>query len=165
MSRRSRVSTEYEASAEAILAMLQDRDYVDAKYQALGDISTSVETFETTDDGLSLKVDRQVPADLPGFAKKIMGDTNRIVQTENWGPAGGGVPAISRSSSRASPARHRQTRRQSTGDSTSDWVVNMEISASVPLVGQVGGRRQKETLQSLDKVRLQPGVAGQPLNG
>ena len=114
MSKKISRVDKYEASAEAILAMLQDRDYVDAKYQALGDISTSVETFETTDDGLSLKVDRQVPADLPGFAKKIMGDTNRIVQTENWGPVWRGE--FLRSQDRVpgqAPARHRQTRRQS----------------------------------------------------
>ena len=113
MSKKISRVDKYEASAEAILAMLQDRDYVDAKYQALGDISTSVETFETTDDGLSLKVDRQVPADLPGFAKKIMGDTNRIVQTENWGQL---AREFLRSQDRVPgkpPARHRQARRQS----------------------------------------------------
>ena len=33
----------------------------------------------------------------------------------------------------------------------SDWVVNMEISASVPLVGASWRTSSRETLQSLDK--------------
>jgi hypothetical protein len=153
MSKKISRVDKYEASAEAILAMLQDRDYVDAKYQALGDISTSVETFETTDDGLSLKVDRQVPADLPGFAKKIMGDTNRIVQTENWGPVGEGSSCDLKIEFPGKPLHVTgKLDVNPTGDSTSDWVVNMEISASVPLVGgKLEDVVKKETLQSLDK--------------
>ena len=89
MSKKISRVDKYNASADDIWAMLNSRDYVDAKYQALGDISTDVVQFDTG-DAIALSVERVVPAELPDFAKKIMGDTNKIVQNENWSAAGGG---------------------------------------------------------------------------
>jgi hypothetical protein len=153
MSKKISRVDKYQASADALLAMLQDREYVDAKYQTLGDISTSVDTFETTDGGLTLKVDRQVPADLPGFAKKIMGDTNQLVQSESWTSVGDGYTCDLTIEFPGKPLHVTgKLDINPTGDDTSDWVVSMDIKASVPLVGgKLEGVVEKETLASLDK--------------
>jgi len=143
----------YDASADAIWAMLGEREYVDQKYQALGDISTSVENFEPGEEAASLTVDRQVPADLPDFAKKIMGDTNRIVQQESWKASGGGYVCDLKIEFPGKPL-HVTGRLEvkPTGDSSADWHVDMDIKASIPLVGgKLESVVQKETLASLDK--------------
>lgn len=153
MSKKISRVDKYQASADAILAMLQDREYVDAKYRTLGDISTNVATFETTDDGLTLKVERVVPAELPDFAKKILGDTNRITQSETWSPAGDGSVCKLGIEFPGKPLHITGILEvKPTGESTADWVVNMDVKSSVPLVGgKLEGVVVKETLASLDK--------------
>lgn len=153
MSKKISRVDKYQASAEAVWDMLLDRAYVDAKYQSLGDISTDVVTHSGDDTSLKLKVDRQVPADLPDFAKKIMGDTNRIVQTENWSSASGGYVCDLQIEFPGKPLHvSGKLEIKPTGGDTSDWVVNMEVKSSIPLVGgKLEGVVQKETLASLDK--------------
>ena len=152
MSKKISCVDKYNASADDIWAMLNSRDYVDAKYQALGDISTDVVQFDTG-DAIALSVERVVPADLPDFAKKIMGDTNKIVQNENWTASGGGYVCDLLIEFPGKPMKVTgKLEVKPTGDATSDWVVNMDIKASVPLVGgKLEGVVEKETLASLDK--------------
>jgi hypothetical protein len=75
------------------------------------------------------------------------------VQTENCGPVGEGSSCDLKIEFPGKPLHVTgKLDVNPTGDSTSDWVVNMEISASVPLVGgKLEDVVKKETLQSLDK--------------
>lgn len=152
MSKKISRVDKYNASADDIWAMLNSREYVDGKYQALGDISTDVVTFDTG-DSVALSVERIVPADLPDFAKKIMGDTNKIVQTENWTASGDSYVCDLHIEFPGKPLKVTgKLEVKPTGDATSDWHVNMEIKASIPLVGgKLEGVVEKETLASLDK--------------
>lgn len=142
----------YDASADAVWEMLCSRDYVDAKYQALGDQSTEVQTFDVADSSIVLRVERIVPADLPDFAKKVLGDTNKLIQNENWSASGDGYLCDLKIEFPGKPL-HVTGRLEvkPTGDATSDWHVDMEIKAGVPLIGgKLEGVVQKETLASLD---------------
>jgi hypothetical protein len=153
MSKKISRIDKYAASADDIWAMLQSREYVDAKYQALGDISTNVQTFEPGDQATVLRVERIVPADLPDFAKKILGDTNRINQNENWTASGGSYICDLKIEFPGKPL-HVTGRLEvkPTGDASADWHVNMDIKASVPLIGgKLESVVEKETLASLDK--------------
>jgi hypothetical protein len=153
MSKKISRVDKYQASADAIWAMLQDRVYVDAKYQALGDISTDVSTLDASADGIVLKVARIVPADLPDFAKKILGDTNKLAQAENWGPSGDGYLCDLAIEFPGKPLHVTGVLEvKPTGDASADWHVNMEVKASVPFIGgKLEGVVEKETLASLDK--------------
>ncbi len=55
----------YDASPDAIYAMLCDASYVEGKYQALGDVSSKVDDHTAGDGTLTLKVNRVVPSDMP----------------------------------------------------------------------------------------------------
>lgn len=153
MSKKIARVDKYQASADAVWAMLQDRAYIDAKYQALGDIATEVETFEPSESAVVLKVKRTVPADLPDFAKKILGDTNRLVQDETWRATDGAYVCDLRIEFPGKPLHITGTLRvKATGDATADWVVDMDVKASVPLIGgKLEGVVEKETRASLDK--------------
>ena len=100
-----------------------------------------------------------VPADLPDFAKKIMGDTNKIVQNENWTAGGGYVcdlhiefPGVAEGHREARGQAHRRCH-QRLGREHGDQGQRAAGGR------QARGRRvEKETLASLDKrARLQPG--------
>ena len=152
MSKKISRVDKYQASADDVWELLQSREYVDAKYQALGDISTDVQRFEPADSKIALKVQRIVPADLPEFAKKILGDTNKIVQTEGWTARGGQYTCDLLIEFPGKPLKVTGVLEiKPTGDATSDWVVNMDVKASVPLVGgKLEDVVKKETLASLD---------------
>ena len=118
MSKKISRVDKYNASADDIWAMLNSRDYVDAKYQALGDISTDVVQFDT---GWSDTIDQGIIAQTFKYS-----DTRIITPNKTYDP--------------------------NNEMATSDWVVNMEIKASVPLIGgKLEGVVEKETLASLDK--------------
>ncbi|MEI2642316.1 MAG: DUF2505 domain-containing protein [Candidatus Nanopelagicales bacterium] len=153
MSKKISRVDDYDASADAIWEMLSSREYVDGKYQALGDISTEVKTFEATGDSITLQVNRIVPADLPDFAKKVLGDTNRIVQNEKWTPSGDGYVCDLKIEFPGKPM-HITGRLEvkPAGEANAGWHVDMDVKASVPLVGgKLESVVVKETLASLDK--------------
>lgn len=153
MSKKISRIDKYQASADDVWAMLQDRDYVNGKYQALGDLSTTIDEFTPADGSLRLKVSRTVPADLPDFAKKILGDTNAIVQTENWSATGDGYRCDLHVAFPGKPLGITGVLEvRPTGDATADWHVNMDVKSSVPLIGgKLESVVEKETLASLDK--------------
>lgn len=143
----------YDASPDAIFAMLCDASYVEGKYQALGDVSSKVEDHTAGDGTLTLKVNRVVPSDLPDFAKKILGENNNLVQEESWTKTADGYICDLHIDVPGKPLNITgKLEVKSTGPDTSDWHVNMDIKSSIPLVGgKLEGSVQKETLASLDK--------------
>ncbi len=153
MSKKISRIDKYDASPDAIFAMLCDSEYVGGKYQALGDVSSTIEEHTVGDGTLKLKVSRVVPSDMPDFAKKILGETNDLVQTETWTKSGDSYTCDLDIDATGKPM-HITGRLEikGTGPASSDWHVNMEIKSSVPLVGgKLEGTVQKETLASLDK--------------
>lgn len=143
----------YSASPDQIMAMLQDAGYAPAKYAALGDIKSDVQTHEVTDGGVSFVVEREVPSSMPDLAKKILGQTNHMVQKENWRADGQGYAAEMRIESPGKPLGITGDMRiVPVGDGESDWTVNFEVKASVPLVGgKIEKMVEKETMETLPK--------------
>jgi len=126
----------YPASPDRILAMLADPEYVNAKYTALQDRKFEVLQLEQTPGGLTLKVDRQVEANLPDIAKKVLGDTNQLVQTEVWSKSGSGYACEVTIASPGKPVTIGGTMNITPeGEGKSKWAVDFSIKASVPLIG------------------------------
>lgn len=153
MSKKISQIDKYDATPDQLMAMMRDAAYIEGKYQALGDISTTVEEHTATDDGMVLKVSREVPADLPDFAKKVLGETNKLVQTETWTKSGDGYVCDLDIDSPGKPLRITgKLQIVPTGEATSDWKVDMDIKASIPLVGgKLEGVVEKESRASLAK--------------
>lgn len=153
MSKKISRIDKYDASPDAIFAMLCDADYVAGKYEALGDVSSDVQEHAVGDGSLNLKVARVVPSDLPDFAKKVLGENNNLVQQETWTKTADGYLCDLDIDAPGKPMHITgKLEIKGTGESSSDWHVNMEIKASVPLIGgKLEGSVEKETLASLDK--------------
>jgi len=82
------VEMTFGSSAEDVFEMLCDHEYQELKCTETGgsDIEVIAEFFD--DDTVELTMKRTVPADVPSFAKSLVGETIAVVETYQWGPAG-----------------------------------------------------------------------------
>jgi hypothetical protein len=81
----------YDAEPAEVYAMFCDPDFIRAKYDTLGYPKHELVRLDTSDDGATVSTRRWVPANVPGFAKKLFGETTEMVQTDIYGPETDGV--------------------------------------------------------------------------
>lgn len=136
MAKQATANDPYPRSPEGLKQMILDPEYQKAKYEALKDRKTDIQELVETEDGWKLTVDREVDANLPDVAKKVLGDSNRLIQREVWTRSGDGYVADVVIDSPGKPvALHGTMKMTKTGEDTSTWSVDFTIKASVPLVG------------------------------
>lgn len=89
----SPVSSTHESpgDVERVVAILTSAQWPATKAQALNDGSRVVERTERPDGGVRLVQSRELPKGAPGFLTKFLPADGRVVQTDDWGPAEGGV--------------------------------------------------------------------------
>ena len=74
----------YDASPDDVFEMLCDKSFREKVCRAIGSLRYDV-SVERTGDTARIRNDRVMEADLPDVAKKVVGDTIELVQTEDWG--------------------------------------------------------------------------------
>lgn len=78
----------FDKGADAVIRMFTDRAYFERKY---AQIARAYEVLEHEQDGddfrIRCRVTIESDAPLPGFAKKFMGETMDVVQTDEWNAA------------------------------------------------------------------------------
>ncbi len=122
----------YDASPAEVFEMLADPTFREKVGEALEVVSADI-TLKRDGDGFTLANDQvQRTAGLPSFAKKIAGDTTRVIQTEEWSSPSGGTLRID--------APGKPTTMAGTIELVPDGagtveVVELEIKAKVPLIG------------------------------
>ncbi len=152
MSTKAGTVDPYPATPDRIMDMLRDPAYVNAKYVALQDTKFEVLELAATADGMVLKVDREVEANLPDFVKKVLGETNRLVQSETWSKSGDGYAADVVIDSPGKPITIKGTMSiKPNGDGTSTWSVDFVIKGSLPLMGKIEKIVAEETQANLAK--------------
>ncbi|HUR41279.1 MAG TPA: DUF2505 domain-containing protein [Verrucomicrobiae bacterium] len=76
----------FDKPVATVLKMFSDRSYFEKKYQALG--YRNIEVLEHVTDArrFSIKVryDASSSTPLPDFARKFIGETNSVTQTDSW---------------------------------------------------------------------------------
>ena len=136
MSQKVSNTDRYAATPDQMIEMMAKPDYLTAKYDALGDIEFKVEEQEPSDGSLALKVSRTVSANLPDLAKKVLGETNDLIQSETWSTNGDTKTAEIVIDSPGKPVKiHGTAEIKPVGAGECDYTVKFEIKASVPLVG------------------------------
>lgn len=81
---RIRHEIAYEASADAVYAMLTDPAFRQQSCDAMGVLSADI-TVEPRGAGAHVVIDQVQPTEgVPAFARKIAGERTRAVQTEEW---------------------------------------------------------------------------------
>ena len=77
----------YDAAPAEVFAMLRDPGFREQVCEAQHATEASAK-IDGVDDSMSVTVEQQRPADgIPSFAKKFVGDTIHIVQSEEWSSA------------------------------------------------------------------------------
>jgi hypothetical protein len=144
----------YPVPPDKIMECMKDKAYWDAKYPAIGAKDVTWHTFEEQGGEWVVSTTREVPANLPAFAKKVVGEQNIITQTDKWKSdgAGGyvvdvlvkikGVPGEMKGWMKITPAR----------DNEADWELEFTVNAGVPMIGKkLEGVMAGETKDNLVK--------------
>jgi uncharacterized protein DUF2505 len=127
----------YDATPEQVFAALTDEAFVSAKYTALRYPKFEVLECRPSGDGAVIKTRRWVTANIPSFAKKILGDTTEMVQTDTW--EGLGADGVRRGTwvieVPGKPMGARGTITLSAEGTGSVVHIRGEMKASIPLIG------------------------------
>jgi hypothetical protein len=131
-----RAEADYPVPPDAVFALLCDRAFRAAVCTATHAISHSVDV-ELRPDGAIVRMARVLPAEVPDFVKKFVGETLEVVQTEHWGGAdasGGRTGSISVEVT-GQPAGMEGVRRlEATAAGTHDSV-HGEVRVRIPFFG------------------------------
>jgi hypothetical protein len=142
----------YPATPDQLIDMMSDAEYVNAKYTALKDKTFKVTKLERSGDGLSLEVDREVEANLPDFVKKVLGETNRLIQREQWSKSGDGYTCDVVIDSPGKPMKITGTMAiRPDGAAASKWKVDFTIKGTLPMMGKIEKVVAQETQENLAK--------------
>ena len=74
-----------DATPDEAFEVLVDPEFRKAVCKATHALDFTVTVERLDDGGASIVIDRTMPADLPDVAKKFIGDTVEVRQTEHWG--------------------------------------------------------------------------------
>ncbi len=144
---------EYPCTSKELYELFTSDGFHVDKFTACGARNIDVLETDKGDDTFSITVEREVPADVPGLLKSLIGEWNTVTQTEEWEDVGDdeyicdfavgteGVPAdISGTMNIVA------TKKGSVNH------VEMEITSSVPLLGKKLAKFiAKDAEKTLDK--------------
>jgi hypothetical protein len=146
MSKKFTNTDPYRADVGSMWAMLCDQDYWRRKYESMGATAVEFQQFDATDTALTVRSTRNVPADLPGFAKKIIGDTNHVTQSERYTRTGDTIRCQIEIAVKNVPGGTTGSMViRPTGDGCA-WDADLDVKVNIPLVGgKLEGVIHKET--------------------
>jgi hypothetical protein len=126
---------QYDADLDAMWAMQTTKEWWTAKYEALGASNIVFHTFDADDTSFTIVSERDVPADLPGFAKKIVGETNHVTQTEKWTRNADAANATIELLFKNIPGGTTGTMSITPSGSGTVWQSDFDIKVNIPMVG------------------------------
>ncbi|MGF1702209.1 DUF2505 domain-containing protein [Photobacterium makurazakiensis] len=131
---------DYKENLDTLLRYFSEEELIVEKYQQLGAKNVRVTKIAETDDGFIVETQREMPANVPGVLKSLLGSHNVIKQSESWHWQENdqllcklnveiiGVPAfISGQMMFSEPADRNGIATQNN--------VSMDVTSSIPLVG------------------------------
>ncbi len=128
-----------------LLATLSDTDYVEQKMVAIG-----FDEVSASHDGAQLEIHRSTEPPLPGFAAKVLGGKQRIVEVQEW--TAGDVPhGTFRAKADGTPVTITGTFVIEPDGDGSVLRIRGQVEAKVPLVGgRIAGLVADQTAKTLD---------------
>jgi hypothetical protein len=125
------------AGPDSAHALLTDPDYVRAVGEGTGGQDVEVSVSPSPDGGLVVESRRALPAQVPSYARALVGDTLRLVETRTFGPAGTDGSRDGSASVRfeGAPVSITGPLRLEAGGSGTVLSLELSVSASVPFVG------------------------------
>ena len=128
---------EYAASPEEVFAVLADQAFQEAKCAATAAIRHTA-TVTTQGERTVITTERILPTDgMPDFAKGMVGDTLKVTETQDWGPAAedGARDGTLSMSVAGAPVSMKGSLSLAPGGAGSVETLDADLKASVPLIG------------------------------
>jgi hypothetical protein len=136
MSVTVRARHEYGHPVEKVWAAFSDPEFYQAKFEGIGHRNVEVVSTLADEDGFSIEVSREVPLDVPGFLRGMLGEWNTLLQSEHWTESGSGAYTNELEiEARGVPAAMTGTMTLSARGKGCVNDVAITIRASVPLIG------------------------------
>lgn len=136
MSVTVRARHEYRHPVSKVWAAFTDPDFYQAKFEGIGHRNVEVIATESDADGFSIEVSREVPLEVPGFLRSMLGEWNTLLQNERWSAGGKGDYANELEiEARGVPAAMTGTMKLTSKGKGCVNEVAITIRASVPLIG------------------------------
>lgn len=132
------LSSSYDATPEEVFAIITDATFREQACEATKAISYEVTVSDAGGDRVVV-VRREMPSDqIPDVARKFVGRTLTIVQTETWHPAGpdGARRADIRGEISGTPVTLNGTAALRPDGNTTVQVVDLDVKVAVPLIGR-----------------------------
>lgn len=136
MSLTVRARHEYKQPLAKVWAAFSDPEFYQAKFEGIGHREVEVVSAQREGDEFSIEISRQVPVDVPGVLRGLLGEWNTLLQAERWAPAGSNVYANELTiEARGVPAAMQGRMKLSASGKGCVNEVEITIRASVPLIG------------------------------
>jgi len=131
-------STSYDATGEEIFAIVTDKTFREQACQRTKALSYDVQVSQSGGDTV-VRVSREMrAANLPDMARKFIGDTLTIVQTETWHPAAadGSRKADVVGEISNTPVSLKGTGSISGQSAQTVQAIDLDVKVAVPLIGK-----------------------------
>lgn len=152
MSKHTSAQMTYDEDPVTVYAMLVDPAYVREKNERTGGRDVKVEVT-TQGKGCRIVATRTLPADLPAFAKKFLGETLTTTETDVWNepnPDGSRDATIAIDFHGAPVTLNGKLRLEATATGAV-CKVEVEVKASIPLIsGKIEGVAQEQFQRAVD---------------
>lgn len=138
------------ADPEHAFALLSDPAYVEEVATGTGGQDVEVSVEPTDEGGATIVSARSLPAEVPSYAKPLVGEHVRLTETRTFGPAAAdgsrdGTLAVSFGSA---PVGISGTLRLQAGGLGTEVLVELSVKASVPFVG---GKIEKFSAEQIER--------------
>jgi hypothetical protein len=133
-----KLSTRYDAGPDDVFAIITDPSFREAACKATHAVSYDVSVTESGQD-VVVRVERELPTDrIPDFARKFVGATLTVVQTESWHAAGadGARSADVRGEIKGTPATFTGTAALTPDGNGTVQSADLDVKVAVPLIGK-----------------------------
>ena len=133
-----KLSASYDATPEEVFAIVTDTTFREQACEKTKALSYDVQVSESGGDTV-VRVKREMPADdVPDIAKKFVGPTLTVVQTETWHPA---KPDGSRDADVSGEIANTPVTLKGTATIRSDGAqavqaIDLDVKVNVPLIGR-----------------------------
>ena len=87
MTKKINGEMQFSADPATVFAMVTDQAYVQEKSERTGGFDVHAEVTDNDDGSVRIYATRELPAEIPSFAKKFVGEQITTQQTDVWQPA------------------------------------------------------------------------------
>jgi len=150
----------FAADPSTVFTMVTDQAYVQEKNERTGGIDVAAQVTDSDDGTVTIYVTRALPAQIPGFAKKFVGDQITTQQTDIWhgANADGNYRGTLHVDFGNAPMAINGTFQINASDEGSVLIVAAEAKANVPFVG---GKLEGGAAEQFDRaVRKEEEIGG-----